>query len=304
MGSLAETLPPVQPHYQAWLRGSLTFLGLLVVGRFVLEMAGVPPAVTRFLSSSALIYLVAIYLGATAPLHNVKKLVQLIIPSLAVATWTVGWVILFTLVSGIFQLQRSHFAEKNDYGNWANLGTHVLEHAVEVPVVALLVLVVAAVLFLLWRWPVTVGPAAIIGALTIIRYWVEAMSQEPARGAAWSSTVAVLISGFYLGGVGPRLGPAAGRPPRAKSFFVPALVIAWTWRFWIFLAVLLSAFVPFYKTHFFDPSGGNVPVRLAQSLAGGAVEGFVYGVVIWGIAVWIARATEGTRRREQVTRNR
>ena len=138
MGSLAETLPPVQPHYQAWLRGSLTFLGLLVVGRFVLEMAGVPPAVTRFLSSSALIYLVAIYLGAIAPLHNVKKVVQLIIPSLAVATWTVGWVILFTLVSGIFRLQRSHFAEKNDYRNWANLGTHVLEHAVEVPVVALL----------------------------------------------------------------------------------------------------------------------------------------------------------------------
>ena len=85
---------------------------------------------------------------------------------------------------------------------------------------------------------------------------------------------------------------AHGRPPGAKSFFVPALVIAWTWRFWIFLAALLSALVPFYKTHFFDPSGGNVPVRLCQSVAAGAVEGFVYAVVIWGIAVWIARATQ------------
>ena len=129
--SLAQTPSAVQPDYHGWLRGSLIFLGLLVVGRFVFEMAGVPPGVTRFLSSSALIYLVAIYLGAIAPLHKVKKLVQLIIPSLAVATWTVGWVILFTLVSGIFRLQRSHFAEKSDYGNWANLGTHVLEHAVE-----------------------------------------------------------------------------------------------------------------------------------------------------------------------------
>jgi hypothetical protein len=292
--SLAPTPTSVHPDYRGWLRGSLIFLGLLVAGRFVLEMAGVPPAVTRFLSSSALIFLVAIYLGAVAPLHNVKKLVQLIIPSLAVATWTVGWVILFTLVSGIFQLQRSHFAEKSDYGNWSNLGTHVLEHAVEVPVVALLVLIVAAVPFLLWRWPIAVGPAAILGALVIIRYWVEAMSREPARGEAWSSTVAVLISGFYLGGVGPRLGPASQRSPRAKNFFVPALAIAWTWRFWIFLAVLLSAFVPFYKTHFFDPSGGNVAVRLAQSLAVGAVEGFVYGLVIWGIAVWMARATGGT----------
>ena len=170
--------------------------------------------------------------------------------------------------------------------------------------VALLVLIVAAVPFLLWRWPITVGPVAIIGALTIIRYWVEAMGQEPARGAAWSSTVAVLISGFYLGGVGPRLSPVTGRPPGAKSLFVPALAIAWTWRFWIFFAILLSALVPFYKTHFFDPSGGNVPVRLAQALAGGVVEGFVYGVVIWGIAVWMAHATEGTRGREQVTENR
>jgi hypothetical protein len=303
MGSLPETLPPVHPDYHGWLRGSLIFLGLLVVGRFVLEMAGVPPGVTRFLSSSALIYLVAIYLGAIAPLHNVKKLVQLIVPSLAVATWTEGWVILFTLVSGIFQLERSHFAEKSDYGNWANLGTHVLEHAVEVPAVALLVLIVATVPFLLWRWPITVGPAAILGALVIVRYWVEAMAAGPERAAAWSSTVAVLISGFYLGGVGPRSSPARGRPPRAKSLFVPALVIAWTWRFWIFFAVLLSALVPSYKTHFFDPSGGNVSVRLAQSLAAGALEGFVYGVVIWGIAVWMARATEATANREQVTEN-
>ena len=302
--SLAQTPTAVHPDYRGWLRGSLIFLGLLVVARFVLEMAGVPHTITRFVSSSALIYLVAIYLGAVAPLHNVKKLVQLIIPSLAVATWTVAWVILFTLVSGILRLQRSHFAEKSDYGNWANLGTHVLEHGVEVPVVALLVLIVAAVPFLLWRWPVTVGPAAILGALVIIRYWVEAMGSEPARGAAWSSTVAVLISGFYLGGVGARLGPPAARPPGAKDFFVPALAIAWTWRFWIFLAVLLSALVPFYKTHFFDPSGGNVAVRLAQSLGVGAVEGLVYGLVIWRIAVWMARATEGTSYREQVIGNR
>jgi hypothetical protein len=297
MDSLTQRPTPAHPDYHGWLRGSLIFLGLLVVGRFVLEIAGVPHTATRFLSSSALIYLVAIYLGAIAPLHKVKKLVQLIIPSLAVATWTVGWVILFTLVSGILQLQRSHFAEKSDYGNWANLGTHVLEHAVEVPAVALLVLIVAAVPFLLWRWPVTVGPAAILGALVIIRYWVEAMGVEPARGAAWSSTVAVLISGFYLGGVGPRLGPASQRSQGAENFFVPALVIAWTWRFWIFFAVLLSALVPFYKTHFFDPSGGNVTVRLAQSLAAGAVAGLVFGVVIWGIAVWMARATR-TRDRE------
>jgi hypothetical protein len=254
-------------------------------------MAGVPHTATRFFSSSALIYLAAIYLGAIAPLHSVRKLVQLIIPSLAVATWTVGWVILFTLVSGIFQLQRSHFAEKSDYGNWANLGTHLLEHAVEVPVVALLVLIAASVPFLLWRWPVTVGPAAILGALVVIRYWVEAMGLDAERAAGWSSTVAVLIAGFYLGGAGPRLRLASELPGKAKTLLVPALVIAWIWRFWIFLSVVLSALVPFYKTHFFDPSRGDVAVRLAQSLGVGAAEGLVYGLVIWGIAAWMARAT-------------
>ncbi len=291
MDSLPETPTAAHPDYRRWLRGSLIFLGLLVAARFVLEIAGVPHTTTRFFSSSALIYLAAIYLGAIAPLRNVRKLVQLIIPSLAVATWTVGWVILFTLVSGNFQLQRSHFAEKSDYGNWANLGTHLLEHAVEVPVAALLVLIVAAVPFLLWRWPITVGPAAILGALVIIRYWVEAMGLGPARAAAWSSTVAVLISGFYLGGFGPRLGGAAERPARPRNLCVPALVIAGTWRFWIFFAAVLSALVPFYKTHFFDPSRGHVAVRLAQSLGVGAVAGLVFGVVIWGIAAWMARAT-------------
>jgi hypothetical protein len=288
VGSLAPRPTAVHPDYRGWLRGSLIFLGLLVVGRFVLELAGVPHAVTRFLSSSALIYLAGLYLGAIAPLHNLKKLVQLVLPSFAVAAWTVAWVILFTLVSAIFQLQRSHFADKSDYDNWANLGTHVLGHAIRVPAVALLVLIVAAVPFLLRRWPITVGPAAILGAVTIIRYWVEAMGQGPASAAAWSSTVVVLISGFYLGGVGARLSPAVERPPSAKSFFVPALLIAGAWRFWIFLAAVLSA--RFYKTHFFDPSQGNVAVRLAQALAAGVVEGLVYALVIWGIAVWIARA--------------
>jgi len=57
---------------------------------------------------------------------------------------------------------------------------------------------------------------------------------------------------------------AHGRPPGAKSFFVPALVIAWTWRFWIFLAALLSALVPFYKTHFFDPLAAMCPFACAN----------------------------------------
>jgi hypothetical protein len=34
-----------------------------------------------------------------------------------------------------------------------------------------------------------------------------------------------------------------------------------------------------------------VPVRLAGALAGTIVEGFIGGLIAWGIAVWIAAAT-------------
>ncbi|PYU94663.1 MAG: hypothetical protein DMG25_06120, partial [Acidobacteria bacterium] len=55
-----------------------------------------------------------------------------------------------------------------------------------------------------------------------------------------------------------------------------------------------SVVAPFYKTHFFDPSGGRVAVRLAESLGVGVLEGFVYGVVVWGIAVWISHTARRT----------
>jgi len=104
---------------------------------------------------------------------------------------------------------------------------------------------------------------------------------------AWSSTVGVLLAAFYLGGIAPRLGEGG-----EKRLFINSLVIGWVWRVWVFLATLLSAFVPFYKTHFFDPSQGRVAVRLLQSFGGGVVvEGFIWGVIVWAIARWIARAT-------------
>jgi hypothetical protein len=143
-----------------------------------------------------------------------------------------------------------------------------------------------AFVHLLWRWPVTVGPGVMLGALVIVRYWLEAMGVPLTRTAAWSSTVGILIAAFYLGGVGPRLGLGGGR-----KLLVPALVLGWTWRVWVFFATLMSALVPFYKTHFFDPSLGNVPLRLTRSLAGTVVEGFIAGLIVWGIAAWIACAT-------------
>jgi hypothetical protein len=67
-------------------------------------------------------------------------------------------------------------------------------------------------------------------------------------------------------------------------------VLGWTWRLWVFIATVVSALLPFYKTHFFDPSRGNVPVRLLGSLGSTVVEGFIAGLIVWGIAAWIACA--------------
>lgn len=187
----------------------------------------------------------------------------------------------------MFRLPRSHFAEPADYGNWAHLGRHVLGHVAEAGIFFLLVLILMATIHFLRRWPVTVGPAAVLGALVIIRFWVEAMGVAPTSAAAWSSTVGVLVCGLYLGGIGPRLGLITPR-----QLLGPALVIGLVWRFWVFLAMLFAAALPFYKTHFFDPTAGRVVERLLMFfVAGLALEGFVAGLVVWGIAVWIARAT-------------
>jgi hypothetical protein len=263
------------------------FLAALVVARFVLEVAGVPATVTRYLSSTVGLVLAAIYLAAIGPLkRGMLKFSQLILPALLLSAWTVGWVILATLVSGAFRLERSHFAGRADYGNWGHLGFHIFEHVVEIGVLFVVVLVLMAFVHTLWRWPVTVGPGVMLGALVIVRYWLEAMGLPALRTAPWSSTVGILIAAFYLGGVGPRLGLTAGR-----QLFVPALVLGWTWRVWVFIATLMSALLPFYKTHFFDPSLSNVPMRLAKALAGTVVEGFIAGLIVWGIAAWIAGAT-------------
>jgi len=77
----------------------------------------------------------------------------------------------------------------------------------------------------------------------------------------------------------------------ARQLLVPALVLGWTWRLWVFIATVVSALLPFYKTHFFGPSRANLPVRLLGSLAGTVVEGFIAGLIVWGIASWIASAT-------------
>ncbi len=273
------------PSLLALIRGSAALLGFLVIARFVLEVAGVPHALTRFLSSTAATMFVGIYIGVVAPLRGVTRYVKLIVPSIVLAVWSVGWVILATLVSGAFRLERSHFAGEEDLGNWANLGHHLLDHVIEIPIVAALLLVLMAVPFLLRRWPVTVGPAAMLGALVIARYWLEAMGAGPEAAVALSSTVGVLVCGFYLGAIGQKFGLES-----ARRLFVPAIAIAWAWRFWIFLAELLSAIVPFYKTHFFDPSAGHVAVRLAGMAGIGLVGGFVFGLVVWGIAVWVSRA--------------
>jgi hypothetical protein len=277
-----------QSHaYVKLLHQAMIFLAALVVARFVLEVAGVSSGTTRFLSSTAGLFLVAIFLAAVAPLRGgLRKFYQLPVPSILLSAWTAGWIIVATIISAVLRLERSHFAEKSDFGNWSNLGRHVLGHLIEIVVFFVIVLIVMAATHVLWRWPITVGPGAMLGGFVIMRYWVEAMGLAQWRAAAWSSTILVLLSAFYLGGLGPRLGLSS-----ARQLLAPALVLGWTWRVWVYIATLLSALVPFFKTHFFDPSRGNIPVRLLQALGGAVVEGFLAGLIVWGIAVWISRAT-------------
>jgi hypothetical protein len=79
---------------------------------------------------------------------------------------------------------------------------------------------------------------------------------------------------------------------QARQLLAPSLALGWAWRLWVYLATLFAAAVPFFKTHFFDPTRGNIPQRLAGALASTVLEGLIAGLLVWGIAVWIARATQ------------
>jgi len=274
---------PARESSLKWIRGTLILLAIIVVARFITEVAGVSHDTTRFISSSVAVFLAAIYLGAVAPLRGITKFRQLIVPAVVVSAWTNAWVILFTIVSAVFRLERSHFADPEDYGNWGHLGTHLLGHVIEIVIVSIVILLLAAIPFSLRGWPVTVGPVAILGALVIVRFWFEAMNVDPVRSAALSSTVGVLLCAFYLGGVGPRMG--------LESLLGPALVIGFAWRLWVYLAVLFST-IPGFHTHFFDPSRGRIVARLVGLLGINIVGGVVASLVVWGIASWISRATQ------------
>lgn len=270
------------------LRGAMATLAVLVIARLVLELAGVPHDLTRYVSSTVGLPLVAIYVAAVGPLRGrLCKFSQLLLPALILAAWTEVLIILVTIIAAVLRLTRSHFAEKEDYGNWSHLGRHVLGHTIEIGVLFVTVLLLMAVVHLLWRWPVTVAPGAMLGVFVIMRFWTEAMGLEPLRTAAWSSTILVLLSAFYLGGVGARMGLTG-----ARQLLVPSLVLGWVWRLWVYLAMLFAAAVPFFKTHFFDPSRGDVPLRLLKALGSSVIEGFIVGLLVWGIAVWIACATQ------------
>jgi hypothetical protein len=279
----SEAQVTVRSPFRHLMIGAMATLAALVVARFVLELAGMPHEVTRYISSTVGLLLVAIYVAAVGPLRGgLRKFPQLVLCAFLLAAWTEAWIILATLIAAALGLTRSHFAE-HDIGNRGHLAGHLLGHGIETIVLFLVVLLLMSLVRLLWRWPVTVAPGALLGVFVIMRFWTEAMGLEPLRTSAWSSTLLLLLSALYLGGMGARTGLTEGR-----ELLVPALVLGWTWRAWVYLATLFAAAVPAFKTHFFDPSQGHIAVRLLRALAGSVVEGFVVGMIVWGIAVWIA----------------
>ena len=288
-----ESAEPLHPDYRRLLLGPLVLIAALIVARFVLEAEGVPKDITRFVSASVGGVLILIYVGAVAPLRGITKFRQLMIPAFVLTAWTGGLDALALAISGILRLPGSHFADAPGIlHNWQHLAMHVL-----LGHLGLSLLVgfpfdfgLLSFLFFLRRWPVIVAPGAVLGGLVTLRFAAEAMNLAPTTASAWSSSVGVLLSAFYLGGIGPRLGLVS-----ARQLLPPSLVLGWVWRFWIFLAALAT--VPgLYKTHFFDPSRGRVGVRLLEFFGGDViVVGALAGLLVWGIAVWISRVIQPTR---------
>jgi len=257
-----------------------------VVVRFALEAAGVSKDLTRYVSASIGGMLVLIYLGAVAPLRGITRYRQLFLPTLIITAWSGGWDALALIVSGALHLPGSHFADAPGFQNWQHLGVHIISHFAVILIGYPINLGVLAGFLFLHRWPLVVGPSAVLGGLVTLRFAAEAMNFSPTTASAWSSTVGVLASALYLGGMGARAGIGSG-----KHLLASALALGWVWRLWIFLAALASA-TGLYKTHFFDPARGSVGVRLLEIFGVEViVVGAATGLLVWGIAAWIFYAT-------------
>lgn len=282
----AQGINEVRPRYKDWLRVPLLLVTALLIGRFVLEAAGVSKDITRFVSASVGGSLILLYLGAVAPLHGITRFKQLLLPVLVWVGWVGGLDAVILTISGLLRLPGSHFADApGALQNWGHFGLHVFSHFALIVVGYPIDLGLVALLLFLHRWPVIVAPSAVLGGIVMLRLSAEAMHFAPTTASAWSSTVGILISAIYLGGIGARSGYVTGR-----QLLAPSLALALMWRFWIFIAVLVSA-TGLYKTHFFDPSGGQVGLRLLESFGIQVVVGVVAGLLVWGIAVWTSHAT-------------
>ncbi len=283
---LPQGTESARPRYREWLRGVLIVIAGLVVLRFILEAFQAPPQTTALVSSSVGVFLGAIYLGAVAPLKGITKYRQLVVPALVVGAWFGAWNGLALILSAVFHLTGSHFASVPGFEHWQHLGWHMAAHFLGVALFTFpIVLGLMAFLYFLHRWPIIVAPSAVLGGLVALRFAAEALKLAPTTASAWSSSVGILLSALYLGGIGSRLGFVS-----ARQLLLPALVLGWVWRFWIFLAALLSA-TPAVRTHFFDPSGGRVGLRLLEFFGLQVVVGFAAGLLAWGIATSTFRAT-------------
>ena len=270
-------------------RGAMSMLAFLVFARLMLELVGVIPEITRYVSSTVGLFIVAIYVAAVGPLHGgLRRFSQHVLPAFILAAWTEMCIMLATFAAAVLHLTRTHFAREKDFGSLSHLRSHVLQHAMAIGVLFIIVLLLMTAVHILWRWPVTVAPGAMLGVFVIMRFWTEALGLPAWRAAAWSSTTLLLVGAVYLGGVGARLGVT-----EASQLLAPSLVLGWVWRFWVYLATLLTAYVPYFTTHFFDRSRGDIPMRLLKALGGSVIEGFIVGLLLWGIAIWIACVTRG-----------
>lgn len=279
-------------RYGPWLAGSFAFISLVIIARFGLEMFGVSHQTTRYLSSTGAVFLVAIYLGAVTPLRGVQRSWQIVMPGVLLAAWTQGWVILFTLISGRLRLTQSDFADPQDWGNWRHLGHHVLAQIAQAVPISIIILVLMAAMLVLWHWPITVGPGALMGALVVIRFQAETMNLDPLISSALNSIVPFLLCGFFLGGVGALTGLSSPR-----RLFLPAMVLGWTWRFWIFVVALIGAAIPYNGALSHRPADGHLSLHFLASIGMQTVTvGLVAGLIEWAISSWTASVVlPGTR---------
>lgn len=125
------------------MRAFLVIITIFVLGRFLLEIAGVSDSVTSEISLTRLLFVLPVILGLHLGNRKTASIREVLQPTLIYVSWGIGLVMLVTAVATAGGLG-THYAH-------GALGPHLLGHLVEWVVLIVICSLITAVTVWIYR---------------------------------------------------------------------------------------------------------------------------------------------------------